>query len=110
MLRSFCAGSSAPTGNASTSTSFAAFADAGRHQHRSARCRWPSSPPPDRELPADLADREVTRLTDVWNQGQQAWTALSTRRRTWCRSSTPSHHIELDQPDVVIDEITRLLP
>ena len=62
-----------------------------------------------RELPAGLAAVEVARLTEAWNQGQQDWMRLSTAAHLVAVDHT-SHHIELDQPDVVIDEITRLLP
>ena len=62
-----------------------------------------------RELPADLAASEVERLNDAWNQGQQTWMALSTDARLVPVDHT-GHHIEIDQPGVVIDEITRLLP
>jgi pimeloyl-ACP methyl ester carboxylesterase len=63
----------------------------------------------DRELPAGLAASEVARLTQAWNQGQQTWAALSTTAHVVAGDHT-SHHIEIDQPAVVIDEITRLLP
>lgn len=63
----------------------------------------------NRELPAGLAATEVTRLTQTWNQGQQAWAALSTDAHLVPVDHT-SHHVEIDQPGVVIDAITRLLP
>ena len=62
-----------------------------------------------RTLPADLAATEAARLTDVWNQGQQDWLALSTVPHLVSVDQT-GHHIEIDQPGVVIDEIARLLP
>ncbi len=62
-----------------------------------------------RELPADLAASEVARLNMAWNQGQQAWAALSTSAHLVSVEHT-RHHIEIDQPAIVIDEITRLLP
>jgi pimeloyl-ACP methyl ester carboxylesterase len=62
-----------------------------------------------RELPADLEASEVLRLNDEWNRGQQAWASLSTAAHLVPVDHT-GHHIEIDQPDVVIDEITRLLP
>ena len=63
----------------------------------------------DRELPSGLAASEVARLTEAWNQGQQSWAALSTTAHVVTVDHT-GHHIEIDQPAVVIDEITRLLP
>jgi pimeloyl-ACP methyl ester carboxylesterase len=63
----------------------------------------------DRELPSGLAESEVARLTGAWNQGQQSWASLSTTAHVVTVDHT-SHHIEIDQPAVVIDEITRLLP
>ena len=62
-----------------------------------------------RELPSGLAASEVARLTEAWNQGQQTWASLSTKAHVVTVDHT-SHHIEIDQPAVVIDEITRLLP
>jgi pimeloyl-ACP methyl ester carboxylesterase len=63
----------------------------------------------NRELPSGLAAFEVARLTEAWNQGQQSWASLSSTAHLVTVDHT-SHHIEIDQPSVVIDEITRLLP
>jgi pimeloyl-ACP methyl ester carboxylesterase len=62
-----------------------------------------------RTLPDGLAAAEVARLTEAWNQGQQDWMALSTSAQLVSVDDT-GHHIEIDQPGVVIDEITDLLP
>lgn len=62
-----------------------------------------------RELPAGLAAEEVARLTDAWNRGQDDWAKLSTAAHLVSVDHT-GHHIEIDQPQVVIDEITRLFP
>jgi pimeloyl-ACP methyl ester carboxylesterase len=62
----------------------------------------------DRELPEGLAASELARLTGVWDDGQQHWLGLSTDARLVSVADT-RHHIELDQPAVVIDEITRLI-
>jgi pimeloyl-ACP methyl ester carboxylesterase len=62
-----------------------------------------------RELPAGLAAADVARLTETWDQGQQGWQALSGHARLVLVDDT-GHHIQIDQPGVVIDEITRLLP
>jgi pimeloyl-ACP methyl ester carboxylesterase len=63
----------------------------------------------DRELPSGLAASEVGRLTEAWSQGQQTWASLSTTAHVVTVDHS-GHHIEIDQPAVVIDEITRLLP
>jgi pimeloyl-ACP methyl ester carboxylesterase len=63
----------------------------------------------DRQLPAGLSAAEVVRLTDVWDEGQRSWSHLSTGSRLVPVDDT-SHDIQLDHPDVVIDEIVRLLP
>jgi pimeloyl-ACP methyl ester carboxylesterase len=108
MLRNLCAGWSEPTGNAEHLDVFAAFADA-------ATITSLDSLPMavitalDRQLPAGLATGEIARLTDVWNQGQQHWNQLSTRSHVVPVDDT-SHDIQLDHPDVVIDEIVHLLP
>jgi len=48
-------------------------------------------------------------LTDAWHRGQQRWSRLSTAARVVTVADT-GHYIQLDHPDVVTDEITRLLP
>lgn len=62
----------------------------------------------ERELPADLAASERVRLTEAWDEGQQTWLALSTAAHLVPVDRT-GHHIEIDQPDVVIAEIEHLL-
>ncbi len=62
-----------------------------------------------REVPADLSVSEVERLNEAWDQGQQDWAALSTAAHLVSVDDT-GHHIEIDQPGVVVDEITRLIP
>lgn len=107
ILDSVC-GSFAPTGNSERLDAVLAFAEA-------ARISTLGSLPmavitaDHRELPADLAPSEATRLNEVWDAGQQAWVSLSTDAHLVSVSDT-GHHIEIDQPAVVIDEITRLLP
>lgn len=63
----------------------------------------------ERDLPADLAADERVRLNEQWNQGQQGWAALSDDSQVVTVDHT-SHDIQLDQPQVVIDQITQLLP
>jgi pimeloyl-ACP methyl ester carboxylesterase len=62
----------------------------------------------DRQLPG-LGAGEVERLTDIWNEGQRRWASLSTASRLVPVENT-SHHIEIDRPDVVLNEVARLLP
>jgi pimeloyl-ACP methyl ester carboxylesterase len=107
MLDGLC-GMFAPTGNSEHLDAVAAFAEA-------AQIGSLGSLPmavitaARRELSADLAAAEVDRLNEAWNLGQRAWVALSTTSHLVSVEHT-SHHIEIDQPGVVIDEITRLLP
>lgn len=108
MLRTTCSSAFLPTGNSEHLDVHAAFAEL------SGIASLGSLPmavitAADRELPADLAAAERARLTEEWNQGQQAWVALSTSAHLVSVDHT-SHDIEIDQPHVVIDEITRLLP
>lgn len=108
MLRATCSSTFLPSGNGERLDVNAAFAEL------SGIASLGSLPmavitATDRELPADLAATERARLTEEWNQGQQAWVALSTTAHLVSVDHT-SHHIQIDQPRVVIDEITRLLP
>ena len=108
VLRGLCDRLSNPTSNAEHLDVFAGFADA-------ATITSLGSLPMavitavDRQLPAGLAATEVVRLTDVWDQGQRSWSHLSNESRLVSVDDT-SHDIQLDHPDVVIDEIVRLLP
>ena len=52
---------------------------------------------------------EATRLQDVWNQGQEQWSSLSTGAQVITVQNT-GHYIQLDRPDAVIAEIQKLLP
>ena len=107
IVREVCAGLSDPNGNREHLDAFSAFADV------SGIASLGSLPitvitAVERELP-DIAPSEVARLTDVWNQGQQDWAGLSTASRVVSVDHT-GHHIEIEHPDLVIDEIDRLLP
>lgn len=108
MLRGLCTSAFAPTGNSEQLDVVAAFTEA-------AQIASLESLPmavitaTHRELPADLAASEVERLNDAWNQGQQAWMALSSKARLVPVDDT-GHNVQIDQPGVVIDEVTRLLP
>ena len=107
MLGGLC-GMFAPTGNSEHLDAVAAFAEA-------AQIGSLGSLPmavitaSRRELPADLAAAEVDRLNEAWHLGQQAWMALSATSHLLSVEHT-GHRIQIDQPGVVIDEITRLLP
>ncbi len=108
ILRGVCTGSFPPSGNSEQLDVINAFAEA-------ARIVSLGSVPmavitaTRREVPADLAASEVDRLTAAWNQGQQDWMALSSAAHLLSIDDT-GHHIQTDQPSIVIDEITRLLP
>jgi pimeloyl-ACP methyl ester carboxylesterase len=56
----------------------------------------------------DLAPNEAARLNQVWDQGQDRWTTLSPLARLVSVPHT-GHDIQLDHPDVVIQEIATLL-
>ena len=108
IVHGLCAGWSAPTGNAEHLDVFTAFADvAGITSLGSLPMAVITAV--DRQLPAGLATDEVNRLTDAWDQGQQRWSELSTNSRL-VPVENSSHDIQLDHPDVVIDQIVRLLP
>ncbi len=108
MLRGLCTDAFAPTGNSEQLDVVTAFTEA---TQISSLGSLPMAviTATSRELPADLAASEVERLNDAWNQGQQTWMALSSNARLVSVDDT-GHNIQIDQPDVVIDEITRLLP
>ena len=107
MMRASCAGVFLPTGNIERLDVAAAFAEI-------AEINSLGSLPmavitaTKRDL-ADMTAPEVAHLTATWNQGQQDWIALSSASHLVSVDRT-GHHIEIDQPEVVIDEITRLLP
>lgn len=56
-----------------------------------------------------LAEDQITRLTQVWNEGVDRWAGLSTTSTTVFVQDT-SHLIQLDQPDLVVDHVLALLP
>jgi pimeloyl-ACP methyl ester carboxylesterase len=108
MLRGTCTGSFAPTGNSEHLDVAVAFAEVAQIDSLGS-LPMAVITATDREFPAGLAATEATRLTHVWNTGQQAWMALSRASHLVSVDHT-GHHIEIDQPGVVIDEITHLLP
>ena len=107
MIRGFCNGLSDPSGNAEHLDVFAAFAGAGAITSLGS-LQMSVITAVDRQLPGLAAD-EVARLTDAWNLGQQQWGHLSSASRMVPVADT-SHDIQLDHPDVVVDEIVRFLP
>lgn len=56
-----------------------------------------------------LAESEITRLTDVWSEGVDRWAGLSTASTIVTVADT-SHLIQLDQPELVVDQLLALLP
>ena len=61
-----------------------------------------------REDPA-LAPAELARLDAAWAVGVQRWAALSPSATIVTVDDT-GHHIEVDQPALVIDQVLNLLP
>jgi len=61
-----------------------------------------------REDPA-LAPAELARLDAAWAEGVQRWAALSLSA-TVVVVEDAGHHIEVDQPALVIDQVLNLLP
>ena len=62
-----------------------------------------------RHIYPGLAASEEARLTQVWDAGQQHWMSLSSSAQLVSVDNT-SHDIQLDRPDLVIEQIQRLLP
>ena len=56
-----------------------------------------------------LPPGELERLDKLWNEGVERWAGLSTSSSVVTVEDT-GHHIELDQPQLVIDELLKLLP
>lgn len=56
-----------------------------------------------------LDPAEAATLQSTWNLGQEQWAALSTVGRVVTVADT-SHHIQIDQPEVVVDAIVGLVP
>jgi pimeloyl-ACP methyl ester carboxylesterase len=61
-----------------------------------------------REAPGVSAD-ELARLDSVWADGQRTWRSLSSTSRIVTVEHT-GHHIEIDQPQLVVDEVLELTP
>ena len=55
-----------------------------------------------------LAASEEARLNDVWNAGQAHWVSLAPSAQLISVDNT-SHNIQLDHPEVVLDNIQQLL-
>jgi pimeloyl-ACP methyl ester carboxylesterase len=108
MLRGTCTGAFLPTGNSERLDVAAAFAEVAKI-HSLGSMPMAVITATERTLDPGLAASEVTRLNDAWNQGQQDWVALSSAAHLVSVDHT-GHHIEIEKPAVVIDEITRLLP
>lgn len=108
IVHGLCAGWSEPTSNVEHLDVVAAFADVATITTLGSLPMAVISAV-DRQLPAGLATDEVERLTDGWDQGQQRWSQLSTASHL-VPVADSSHYIQLDHPDLVIDQIVRLLP
>jgi len=56
-----------------------------------------------------LAAAELTRLNQVWDEGVARWAALSPTSTVVTVTDT-GHNIQLEHPDIVISEVSALLP
>jgi pimeloyl-ACP methyl ester carboxylesterase len=56
----------------------------------------------------ELSAAELARVDRIWAAGQARWAALSTSS-TIVRVEGTGHHVELDRPSVVIEQLRRLL-
>jgi len=56
-----------------------------------------------------LAAAELTRLNQVWDKGVASWAALSSTSTVVTVADT-GHNIQLEHPDIVISEVSALLP
>jgi pimeloyl-ACP methyl ester carboxylesterase len=56
-----------------------------------------------------LPDTQLARLDAAWAEGVERWAALSSTSTTVTVEHT-GHHIEIDQPAIVIAEVTKILP
>ena len=56
---------------------------------------------------AGLDATEEAHLDEVWNEGQQQWAALSSTGHVVPVGNT-SHHIQVDQPAIVVEQIRNL--
>lgn len=56
-----------------------------------------------------LTETEVSRLNAVWDAGVERWAALSSASEVVVVDDT-SHHIHVDHPRLVVDELLGLLP
>jgi pimeloyl-ACP methyl ester carboxylesterase len=56
-----------------------------------------------------LAHSELTRLDTVWSDGVDRWAGLSAESTTIFVDDT-GHYIQLDQPELVVDQVLALLP
>ena len=52
---------------------------------------------------------ELTRLDSVWDAGMDRWANLSSRSSLVTVDDT-GHHIEVDRPELVVEELLELIP
>lgn len=58
---------------------------------------------------AGLTPEELARLDSLWADGQRHWSSLSSASSIVTVERT-GHHIEVDQPQYVVDEVLKLVP
>ena len=56
-----------------------------------------------------LAQGELTQLDTAWAEGVQRWADLSSSSSIVTVEDT-GHHIELDQPQLVVEDLLKLIP
>jgi len=107
VFRDNCASISSPGNNAEHLDGTTAFAEVGAI-HSLGNVPMVVITAAEHTYPS-LEASEQARLNRVWDAGQQHWMSLSPSARIVPVDNT-GHDIQLDRPDVVLDQIQRLLP
>jgi pimeloyl-ACP methyl ester carboxylesterase len=105
-FQAICAGAADPTSNPERLDAITGFADVARISSLGA-VPMTVVTAADHSYPG-LAPNETARLNEVWDQGQDRWTTLSPLARLVSVPNT-GHDIQLDRPEVVIQEIATLV-
>jgi pimeloyl-ACP methyl ester carboxylesterase len=100
-----CTSLSDPAGNAEQLDAPAAFAEAAEIDSLG---DLPMIVATATEHPWGLAPSENDRLNDEWNAGQNHWASLSSAAQLLPVDNT-GHYIQVDRPDVVIEQIEAML-
>ena len=110
-ILAMCAGWSDPTANTEWLDVLGAFAELDTVATEGVLTSTPLAvvTAEQRELPDGIAALERDRLTRAWDAGQLRWASLSSASLVLTVART-GHHIELDQPSLVVEAVTGLLP